>query len=227
MTKGYVYILSNDYMEGLIKIGYTTKSIRERMSGLDNTSIPAPFRLRYAIETEDCEAVEKWLHRIFDDKRIRNNREFFEIASERVIAALKGPHSSYKEVDVDCNPIQAGKPIIEGVAINEDGSENEASIKRKSPRSRFLFSKNKIPIGSEIIFTRNPDKKCTVFNDRQVKYDNEIYHVSPLALKLLQEEGIEMRGAINGNTFFTFEDETLWDRRIRLESEYDGDDDND
>ncbi len=41
---GIVYILTNDSMPGIIKMGITDESIQDRMKSLDNTSIPTPFR---------------------------------------------------------------------------------------------------------------------------------------------------------------------------------------
>ena len=51
--KRIVYILTNEAMPGLIKIGYTDKSIEERMKELSrHTGVPLPFSCFYAIETD-------------------------------------------------------------------------------------------------------------------------------------------------------------------------------
>jgi hypothetical protein len=43
MTKGIVYVLTNEAMPGLVKIGYTT-DLKERIKKLSQPSgIPAPF----------------------------------------------------------------------------------------------------------------------------------------------------------------------------------------
>ena len=49
-----VYILTNEAMPGLIKIGYTDKTIEKRMKELSRHSgVPLPFTCYYAVETEN------------------------------------------------------------------------------------------------------------------------------------------------------------------------------
>ena len=38
-----VYVLTNEAMEGMVKIGRTTTSVEQRIRELDNTSMPLPF----------------------------------------------------------------------------------------------------------------------------------------------------------------------------------------
>ena len=38
-----VYILTNEAMPGLIKIGLTNATVEQRMLSLDTTSVPLPF----------------------------------------------------------------------------------------------------------------------------------------------------------------------------------------
>ena len=71
-----VYILTNQSMPDTIKIGITD-DLESRMKQLDNTSTPLPFECYYAVEVEDARAIEKKIHEGLDDKRIRQNREFF------------------------------------------------------------------------------------------------------------------------------------------------------
>jgi hypothetical protein len=75
-------------MEGLVKIGRTT-SVEQRIKELDNTSIPLPFQCFYAADVANSALVEGKLHRIFADKRIRNNREFFRVAVNQVKEAIQ------------------------------------------------------------------------------------------------------------------------------------------
>ncbi len=66
-------------MEGVVKIGRTANSAEQRIRELDNTSLPLPFQCFYAAEVVNSALVEGELHRIFSDKRIRSNREFFRV----------------------------------------------------------------------------------------------------------------------------------------------------
>ena len=73
----FVYVLSNESMPGTYKIGKTS-DIKTRLKDLDSTSNPTPFKVEILFECEDHDYVEKKMHKIFNDVRIRNNREFFK-----------------------------------------------------------------------------------------------------------------------------------------------------
>ena len=85
---GIVYVLTNDAMEGLVKIGRTTTSVEQRVRELDNTGLPLPFECFYAAEVVDATLVERRLHHIFSDKRVRTNREFFRADPNQVKSAI-------------------------------------------------------------------------------------------------------------------------------------------
>ena len=84
-----VYILTNEAMPDFIKIGFTTTTVEQRLRQLDTTGVPLPFESYYAAEVLDAHAEEKWLHSIFADRRVRDNREFFKLNPELVALALK------------------------------------------------------------------------------------------------------------------------------------------
>ena len=79
---GIVYILTNEAMDGYIKIGMTSgdspKDVQKRMSELDSTGVPRAFQCEYAAVVENYANVEGALHTAFGDYRVRTNREFFE-----------------------------------------------------------------------------------------------------------------------------------------------------
>lgn len=77
---GYVYILINASMPGLIKVGMTTRSVEERAEELSRaTGVPTAFVVAYKVEVNDCESGEKYVHSVLEDKgyRVNKNREFF------------------------------------------------------------------------------------------------------------------------------------------------------
>jgi hypothetical protein len=45
-----VYVLTNESMEGMVKIGRTSTGVEQRIRELDNTSLPLPFRCFYAAD---------------------------------------------------------------------------------------------------------------------------------------------------------------------------------
>ena len=83
-----IYVVTNEAMPGLIKIGRTNDDLATRIRGLNNTSVPLPFELYYACEVKDFAFVETQLHEAFGDHRVSKNREFFRLAPERARAGL-------------------------------------------------------------------------------------------------------------------------------------------
>ena len=83
---GYVYILTNpSFREDWVKIGKSSRPVDVRSKELDNTAVPLPFEIYATIRTVKYNDVEKHVHKIIDrltDLRIRQNREFFNVAPQ-------------------------------------------------------------------------------------------------------------------------------------------------
>ena len=63
MSLGYIYILSNPAMPGVLKIGFTTRSVDQRASEISSsTGIPEPFNVEFWQITEMPEIVENAIH---------------------------------------------------------------------------------------------------------------------------------------------------------------------
>ena len=52
MSNSYIYCITNPCMLDYCKIGVTSKSIGERLRGLNNTSVALCFKLEYYIEVD-------------------------------------------------------------------------------------------------------------------------------------------------------------------------------
>ena len=79
---GFVYVLTNDSMPGMVKIGRTTRSVDLRAAELWQTGVPTRFEV-YAIErTCDCAQLEAYVHRDLRKHRVNKAREFFAVAPE-------------------------------------------------------------------------------------------------------------------------------------------------
>lgn len=63
-------------------------------------------------------------------------------------------------------------------------------IKRKN---NFNFNAVEIPIGAELVFTRDDNKRCKVISGNKVEYENKHYSLSGLSLRLLHELGYKWR----------------------------------
>ena len=62
-----VYILTNEAMPGLVKVGRTASDLAGRIRALFQTGVPLPFELFFACEVNDATFVETQLHDAFDD----------------------------------------------------------------------------------------------------------------------------------------------------------------
>lgn len=89
MNSGYVYILINESMPGLIKIGKTQRDSRSRARELFKTGVPTPFQVAFEIFSDDYEKVEKKVHDEISDFRVNHTREFFKYPIDKAITILQ------------------------------------------------------------------------------------------------------------------------------------------
>ena len=208
-ASGAVYVLSNEAMEGYIKIGRTDtptiESVAQRVRNLDDTNMPLPFNCEHASAVEDAPTVEKALHEAFGDYRVRPKREFFyNLAPFRVIALLK-PIA-----------IEDVTPSSEHADATEDGK-----IKVPPRRPSFRFATVGIPDGATLQWADDPTIECQVDGDTTyVIYEGQRWAISTLAQKL---KGWKRPPA--GPEYFLYEDETLRERQRRMEQEQAAQDD--
>jgi hypothetical protein len=82
----------------------------------------------------------------------------------------------------------------------------------RSPNTRFCNLG--VPIGAKLVFTKDSHITCTVLDDsNQVEYGGKAWAISALAMYLL---GVSVA---NGFAHFSYQGETLLERRSRLERE--------
>lgn len=80
---GYVYILKNSRLHGLVKIGYTTTSVQERVDTINNaTGVAEKFEIFSFYKVNDAQKMEATIHKKLAKYRTRNHKEFFEIKAE-------------------------------------------------------------------------------------------------------------------------------------------------
>lgn len=202
--EGIIYVIHNEAMPGYIKIGKTTTSVEQRILELSrSTSVPLPFECDYACKVADMSKVELALHDAFGDHRINPRREFFTISPERVIAILK--LLSLEDVTPSRN-------------VGVESKEDEVAIeKARKKRSAFNFRMVDIPAGAELKFIRDEKITCKVSSDQKhVEFRGEMISLSSAAQKAL---GYAWQ--VQGPAYWTYEDEILDERRIRMEEEGD------
>lgn len=80
--KGYVYILTNPSMPGIVKIGRTSRSVDGRAAELYQTGVPLPFVVETQVFSPDCVSLERSVHDDMAKLRLNGGREFFRSAVE-------------------------------------------------------------------------------------------------------------------------------------------------
>ena len=201
-----VYVLTNEAMEGMVKIGRTTTSVEQRIRELDNTSTPLPFQCFYAAEVGNSALVEGKLHRIFSDKRIRSNREFFRVDANQVREAIQ--LAELKDVT----------PRTDVLVDASDAQALQRAVATEERRARLRFSELGIPVGAVLTFTKDQDFTCTVVADGKVEFGGQTLSPSASALLVVRRLGYQW-AAVSGSDYWQFEGETLTARRLRLEDE--------
>jgi len=84
--KGYVYILTNPSMPGLVKIGKTTRNSQTRAREISSgTGVPTPYKVAHERWVVDCHAAEREIHAELTRQRRNKNREFFKLKLDEAI----------------------------------------------------------------------------------------------------------------------------------------------
>ncbi|BEL10790.1 hypothetical protein Q0Z83_089810 [Actinoplanes sichuanensis] len=86
---GFVYILSNPVMPGLVKVGYTDLLPEDRARKLRSTGVPVHFVVEHRMLTSHPQAVERAAHRILKGVRVSEQREFFATEVSVAVDAVR------------------------------------------------------------------------------------------------------------------------------------------
>lgn len=103
MPTGFIYVLSNVSMPGLVKIGRTDRTLEQRISQLNTTGVPTPFVLEHSVTTSNSVMAEKEIHAALAVRGVRNtgNREFFKMEVNKAKQIVSAMASLYPEEDED------------------------------------------------------------------------------------------------------------------------------
>lgn len=111
MPKGFVYVLSNPAIPGLLKIGFTTKVPTERVAELNTTGVPASFVLEYYCLTDRADELEATVHERLVATRQSRDREFFKTTVYEAVAAIEQASPS-REHTWSRQPIPRLRPTV-------------------------------------------------------------------------------------------------------------------
>lgn len=216
---GYVYILTNpSFREDWVKIGKSSRPVDVRSKELDNTAVPLPFEIYATLKTTKYAKVERQIHKQIDrltDLRIRQNREFFNIAPSvaldimRDIADLLDDAELYVYVD--------GKPVVSKSKDEDKKIEAESKEKqRKTQKPPFKFHMIGLNVGDTIVF--DPLRMTVrIASDDKIEYDGRLYSLSAFTANFLPEEKQNTSGAYQGPKYFSYNGKVLSELRKEKE----------
>ena len=218
-NQGYVYILTNpSFREDWVKIGKSSRPVDVRSKELDNTAVPLPFEIYATLKTAKYDKVEKHIHKQIDrltDLRIRQNREFFNIAPSVALDIMRDIADLLE--DAELAVYVEGKPVVSS-SKDEDKKINAANEdkKRKKVKPAFKFHMVGLNVGDTIIFdaTHLPVKIAT---DDKIEYEGRLWSLSAFTAEFLPEEMQNTSGAYQGPKYFSYGGKTM--QQMRLEKE--------
>ncbi|NLR58202.1 GIY-YIG nuclease family protein [Chitinophaga polysaccharea] len=85
---GFVYVLTNKIMPGIVKIGITASPEEDRPISLFTMGMPDAFEVVFRAITSHPAELEKRVHEQLKEKRYRPNREFFEVTPELAASTI-------------------------------------------------------------------------------------------------------------------------------------------
>jgi len=134
-TPGYVYVLINPSVEGLVKIGKTTKDPEERANELSTaTGVPTPFIVVYKAFFQDCGSAETYIHTRLASYRISENKEFFRLQLDKAINTIV----EAKKV-LELQPNERG---IDDLSFDELSGNSDDALSEEPWRSIYEMADN-------------------------------------------------------------------------------------
>jgi len=89
---GFVYVITNRAMPGLVKVGRTTRMPEDRARELGGAGVPYPYEVRYALRTSAHRAVEAAAHKLLRSVRLQHDGggvEWFACSVREARSAIK------------------------------------------------------------------------------------------------------------------------------------------
>ena len=200
-----VYILINESMPEMVKIGITDNLERRIKELSGHTSVPLPFECYYAVKVnEEGKKIEKKIHEGFDQQRVRREREFFYTTPEQAKSIL------------EILEIMGGQNVTPSEDIVETEQDRQALENARKLRKRFSFEMLDIPPGTILEFKKDRTITCEVHNSKQVKFRDKITSLSNSADIVLKELGYDW-GSVHGPGYWIFNNKTLSELRNEKE----------
>ena len=201
-----VYILINESMPEMVKIGITD-NLKERIKHLSrHTSVPLPFECFYAVKVEeDAKKIEKKIHEGFDQQRVRREREFFYTSPEQAKSIL------------EILEIMGGTNVTPKEDIVETPQEKQALENARKKRVKFNFEMINIQPGTQLEFYKDKTITCEVVDQTKVRFRDKVTSLTNSADIILREMGYDW-SSVHGPKWWTYQGKSLSELRNEKET---------
>lgn len=178
---GWVYIISNKAMPGILKIGYTERTPYIRAYELYNTGCPYPYKVDYSIYVNKPFEVEQKAHELQRSTNV--GKEWFSCSQEKAIetianaikicgAAIENkvpPKPTQSELDgvIKTNPAAAS--VIEKDLINKPEPKYASNLRIQQGNTILEFSDQY----AESFYKKQIDKINKEYNEKIGEYKKE------------------------------------------------------
>ena len=187
MDRSYIYCITNPCMKDICKVGLTSKTLSDRLKGLNNTSVASCFKLEYYIEVNSDERfkIEKNIHNdiVTNGYDRMPGREFFKCNPCDIIKLFEKYGVVKYEEEVNENVMVGGKKenIIVREVDNKESNINMIIKDHKCPHCNKSFKYNKklqIHIILECHVIKNKEKEKMIINKLNDIFQNKIKTVT-------------------------------------------------
>ena len=201
MSKGIIYICTTS-VDGLIKIG-RTDNFNARLNILEQNGYWNVSGLKrfYAVRVDDYIEKEKLIHTIFSKSQVANS-ELFALdknLAKDMLDAFEG------EI---IYPEQSKKEIV--------ANDTKQIINKR--KSNTTFNTVNIPIGSTLVFVKDPAKTViTVDNINKVNLNDEVMAISNAASRLRGKNSKGEYPSTCGQAWFTYNGRLITELRDEID----------
>lgn len=86
-VRGWIYVITNDSIGDVVKVGFSTKDPELRAAELNHTGVPLPYRVAFSALVVNPRDVEQSVHRYLVEKR--KGKEWFRCGVSEAVTAIK------------------------------------------------------------------------------------------------------------------------------------------
>jgi len=183
-VRGWVYVITNKAMPGLVKVGYTLKDPNLRAKELDSTGMPHPYVVEYEALVEDPYETEQLVHSRLS--HALEAKEWFRCAVSVAVAELQAVVGSavfFERVHAARGSALAAEDPRSPPSITAevDSSAESARAERTPPRPTGTYAGECWYCGDHFSATLTPQDnwvrcpECFRLNDAKKFQRQELY----------------------------------------------------